>query len=103
MHRRAHILALSLLDNLDVSCISLGGISDLLLSTQVLEMSRGGRPTLEDGDTFIGRGIECDTVSRIELERNPFIETLVVKIHPFLNLASLPVGPPYHLILDGPA
>ncbi len=66
-------------------------------------MSRGGRPTLEDGDTFIGRGIECGTVSRIELERNPFIETLVVKIYPFLNLASLPVGSPYHLILDGPA
>ena len=57
MRRRAHVLALGLLDNLDVSRISLSGIPDLLLSTQVLEMGRGGRSTLEDGDTFIGRGI----------------------------------------------
>ncbi len=66
-------------------------------------MSGGGRLTLEDGDTFIGRGIEGSTVSRIELQRNPFIETLVVKIYPFLNPASLLVGPPYHLTLDDPA
>jgi hypothetical protein len=66
-------------------------------------MSGNGRSTLEDGDTFISRGIEGGTISRIELERNPFIETLVVKIYPFLNPASLLVGPPYHLTLDGPA
>jgi hypothetical protein len=66
-------------------------------------MSRGGCPTLEDGDTFIGRGIEGGTVSQIELERKPFIKTLVVKIYPFLNPASLLVSSPYHLTLDGPA
>ncbi len=66
-------------------------------------MSGGGRPTLEDGDTFIGRGIECGTVSRIELQRNPFIKTLVVKIYPFLDPALLLVGPPHHLTLDGPS
>ncbi len=66
-------------------------------------MRGGGRPTFEDGDTLIGRGVEGGTVSRIELERNPCIETLVVKIYPFLNPASLLVGPPYHLTLDGPA
>ncbi len=67
VHRRAHILAFGLLDNLDVSCISLGGIPDLLLSTQVLEMSRGGCPILEDGDTFVCLRVEGGTVSRIEL------------------------------------
>jgi hypothetical protein len=66
-------------------------------------VSGGGHPTFEDGDTFIGRGVEGGTVSRIELERNPFIETLVVKIYPFLNPALLLVGLPYHLTLDGPA
>ena len=66
-------------------------------------MSGGGHPTFEDGDTFIGRGVEGGTVSRIEPERNSFIETLVVKIYPFLNPASFLVSPPYHLTLDGPA
>ena len=33
MCRRAHVLALGLLDNLDVSCVALGGIPYLLLST----------------------------------------------------------------------
>ncbi len=80
MRRRAHVLALGLLDNFGVSCISLGGVPDLLLLTQVLEMSGGGRPTFENGDTFIGRGIEGGTISWIELERNPFIEALVIKI-----------------------
>jgi hypothetical protein len=46
MRRRAHVLALGLLDNLNASRISLSGIPDLLLSTQVLEMGRGGRSTL---------------------------------------------------------
>jgi hypothetical protein len=103
VHRRAHVLALGLLDNLDVSCISLVGVPDLLLLTQDLEMSGGGRPTFENGDTFIGRGIEGSTISRIELVRNPFIEALVVKIYPFFNPALLRVGPPYHLTLDSPA
>jgi len=54
---------------------------------------RGGCPALEDGDTFIRRRVEGGTVSRNELECNPFIETLVVKVDPFLNPASFPVSP----------
>jgi hypothetical protein len=53
----------------------------------------GGCPALEDRDTFIRRRLEGGTVSLIELERNPFIETLVVKVDPFLNPASFLVSP----------
>jgi len=42
---------------------------------------------------FIRRRLEGGTVSLIELERNPFIETLVVKVDPFLNPASFLVSP----------
>ena len=66
MRRKAHVLALGLLDNL-------GGIPNLLLSPQVLEVGEGGCPTLEDGDAFISGRVEGGTVARIELERNPFI------------------------------
>ena len=94
MRRKAHTLALGLLDNLNVSCIALGGIPNLLLSPQVLEVGGGGCRTLEDGDAFISRNIQGGTVARIELERNPFIETFVIKIDPFIDPASLHVGPP---------
>jgi hypothetical protein len=66
VRRKAHVLALGLLDNL-------GGIPNLLLSPQVLEVGEGGCPTLEDGDAFISGRVEGGTVARIELERNPFI------------------------------
>ncbi len=70
---------------------------------QVLEVGGGGCPTLEDGYAFISGRVEGGTVARIELERNPFVESFVIKIDPFLNPASLLVGPPYHLALEGPA
>ena len=66
-------------------------------------MSGNGRSTLEDGDAYISGGVEGGAIARIELERNPFIKTLVVKKYPFLNPASLLVGPPDQLTLDGPA
>ena len=94
MRREAHVLALGLLSNLEIGDIALGGIPNLLLSTQVLEVGGGGCPTLEDGDAFISGRVEGGTVSRIELERNPFIETFVIKIDPFIDPASLHVGPP---------
>ena len=56
-------------------------------------MCGGGCPALEDGNTSIRRRVEGGTVSRIELERNPFIETLVVKLDPFLDPASFLVSP----------
>jgi hypothetical protein len=93
MFRKAHVLGLGLLDNLNVSCVALGGIPSLLLSPQVLEVGGGGCPTLEDGDAFISGRVESGTVARIELERNPFIETFVIKIVPFLDPALLLVGP----------
>ena len=94
MHREAHVLAPGLLSNLKIGDIALGGIPNLLLSTQVLEVGGGGCPTFEDGDAFISGRVESGTVARIELERNPFIKTFVIKIDPFLNPASLLVGPP---------
>ena len=94
MRRNAHILALGLPDNFNVSCVALGGIPNLLLSPQVLEVGGGGCPTLEDGDAFISGGVQGSAIARIELERNPFIKTFVIKIDPFLDPASLLVGPP---------
>ena len=93
MRREAHVLALGLLSNLKIGGIALGGIPNLLLSPEFLSVSGGGCPALENQDTVICRRVEDGTVSRIELERNPFIETLVVKVDPFLNPASFLVSP----------
>ena len=94
MRRKAHALALSLLDNLNVSCIALDVIPNILLLPQVLEVGGGGCPTLEDGDAFVSGRVKGGTVARIELEHNPFIDTFVIKMDPFLDPASLLVGPP---------
>jgi hypothetical protein len=59
MRRKAHVLALGLLDDLNVSCVALGGIPNLLLSPQVLEVGGGGCPTLKDGDAFISGRVEA--------------------------------------------
>jgi len=61
---------------------------------QVLEVGGGECPTLEDRDAFISGRVEGGTVTQIDIERNPFIETFVIKIDPFLDPASLLVGPP---------
>ena len=85
MRRKAHVFALGLLDNLDVGCVALGGIPNLLLLPYVISVGGSGCLTLEleDGDAFICRRVEGGTISRIELGHNPFIETLFVKIYPF--------------------
>ncbi len=65
-------------------------------------MDRGWGTTLENGYAFVGGGVEGSTVARIELEGVPFAEGLVVKVDSLLDPASLSVGLPEHLALDGP-